>query len=59
MGTLINVMFECQFLLIHLCYYVIAHYIKLVALYLGEEEELETFGNEYIFYSVIINSYSK
>jgi gustatory receptor len=30
--TSINTMFECKFLLIHLSYYIIAHYVKLVAL---------------------------
>ena len=42
-------MFECKFLLIHLSYYIIAHYVKLVALQSDVEDgELPvTFSERY------------
>jgi hypothetical protein len=38
MLTSINIMFECQYLLIHLSYYIIAHYIKLLSLHFDVED---------------------
>ena len=48
-GTSINLMFECQFLLIHLSYYIIAYYMKLLSLHLSDvDDELQvTLNKEY------------
>ncbi len=39
--TSISNMFECQYLLIHLSYYIIAHYIKLLSLHFDAVEDDE------------------
>jgi hypothetical protein len=48
-GSSINLMFECQFLLIHLSYYIIAYYMELLSLHLGDvdDELLVTLNKEY------------
>ena len=48
-ATSLNLMFECQFLLIHLSYYIIAYYMELLSLHLGDvdDELLITLNKEY------------